>query len=70
MLGLSNKSHRIEMVVSGDYRWWQSKNNLDNVHVQFELENEFLLSHILMKFKTDKPATMLIEKSNDYGLTW
>ncbi len=69
------QSHRIEMIVSGDYtdpskRWWQSENNKDNVYIQFELENQFILSYIFMKFKTFRPASMFIEKSSDYGVTW
>lgn len=70
----NTRSHRIENIVNGgktdSKKWWQSETNKDDVYIQFELENEFLLSYIYMKFKGFRPQIMFIEKSSDYGLTW
>jgi hypothetical protein len=40
------------------------------VYIQFDLEGEFILSHVLMRFKSYPPAAMLFEKSTNYGQSW
>ncbi|KAM6926955.1 laminin subunit beta-4 [Lycodopsis pacificus] len=68
-------SHRIENVITTfdperKMKWWQSENGIQQVSVRLDLETVFQFSHLVLTFKSFRPAAMLVERSKDFGRSW
>ncbi|XP_041851951.1 laminin subunit beta-4 isoform X2 [Melanotaenia boesemani] len=68
-------SHRIENVImtfdpESKMKWWQSENGVHQVSIQLNLETVFQFSHLILTFKSFRPAAMLVERSKDFGRSW
>ncbi|XP_068452578.1 laminin subunit beta-4 [Clinocottus analis] len=68
-------SHRIENVITTfdperKTKWWQSENGAHHVSVRLDLETVFQFSHLVLTFKSFRPAAMLVERSKDFGRSW
>ncbi|XP_072886990.1 laminin subunit beta-3-like [Hemitrygon akajei] len=65
-------SHRITNVIPSDSlrSWWQSENDQDQVFIQLDMVGKFQLNEVMLRFKSPRPAAMMIERSEDNGQTW
>ncbi|XP_064422277.1 netrin-4-like [Latimeria chalumnae] len=50
--------------------WWQSAQGVHREEIRLDLETEFYLTHVILLFKSPRPAAMFIERSQDNGQTW
>ncbi|KAM6937894.1 netrin-4-like [Xenentodon cancila] len=50
--------------------WWQSTEGVQEETVQLDLETKFLFTHVILVFRSPRPAAMMLERSQDHGLTW
>ncbi|XP_044307343.1 netrin-4-like [Varanus komodoensis] len=50
--------------------WWQSAQGVHREEIRLDLETEFYLTHVIVVFRSPRPAAMVLERSQDYGQTW
>uniref|UniRef100_A0A7M4FLA6 Netrin-4 n=1 Tax=Crocodylus porosus TaxID=8502 RepID=A0A7M4FLA6_CROPO len=50
--------------------WWQSAQGVHREEIRLDFETEVYLTHVIVVFKSPRPAAMVLERSQDYGQTW
>ncbi|XP_028669353.2 netrin-4 [Erpetoichthys calabaricus] len=69
-----NYAHHSAAMADSSFRfphtWWQSAEGVQRETIQLNLETKFYFTHMIMVFKSPRPAAMLLEKSHDFGRSW
>ncbi|KAM9325203.1 netrin-4-like [Gastrophryne carolinensis] len=57
-------------VFSNPETWWESAQGVLQEEIRLDFETEFYLTHVIMVFRSPRPAAMVLERSGDHGRTW
>ncbi|XP_077430336.1 netrin-4 [Vanacampus margaritifer] len=50
--------------------WWESSVEGKRDEIRLDLETQFCLSHVVLLFRSPRPAAMAVERSTDFGKSW
>ncbi|KAJ8361099.1 hypothetical protein SKAU_G00176240 [Synaphobranchus kaupii] len=50
--------------------WWASEAGVGEEEIRLDLDAQFCLTHLLMLFRSPRPAAMILERSRDSAQTW
>ncbi|XP_040264097.1 netrin-4-like [Bufo bufo] len=63
-------SHMTDDVFSSPATWWQSAQGVLREEIRLDFETAFYFTHVIMVFRSPRPAAMALERSLDHGKTW
>ncbi|XP_030634235.1 netrin-4 [Chanos chanos] len=64
-------SHMVDDPFQHPNTWWASMAAAGQEdEIRLDLETQFCLSHVVMLFRSPRPAAMTLERSRDFGISW